>query len=161
MNILTLTPELKSLANERNQPLKVKWIKARGPKTWVLPVTVISVIGLLTAGLGAQAASNANAVFIGGTPIMRVRVAAAGYSPEQRAAAIQERLNQILAHGPISATDITTSMQGAEAVVRVKGRLLFTADTATAHYNQATPLVLANQWAAHLRGVLPDLTRAK
>lgn len=116
---------------------------------------------LLTGGIGAQAASNANAVFIGGTPIMRVRVAAAGYTPEQRAAAIQSRLNQILAQGPISSSDITVSPEGAEAAVRVKGRLLFTADMATARYNQATPLELAEQWADHLRAVLPDLTKAK
>ena len=53
------------------------------------------------------------------------------------------------------------SAQGAEAVVRVKGRLLFTADMATARYNQATPLELANQWADHMRAVLPGLTQAK
>ena len=116
---------------------------------------------LLTGGMGARAASNASAVFIGGTPIMRVRVAAAGYSPEQRASAIQERLNRILAHGPIHSSDIIASAQGAEAVVRVKGRLLFTADMATARYNQATPLELANQWADHMRAVLPRLTQAK
>ena len=116
---------------------------------------------LLTGGMGARAASNANAVFIGGTPIMRVRVAAAGYSPEQRATAIQERLNRILAHGPIHPTDITVTPFGAEAVVRVQGRLLFTADMATARYNQATPLELANQWADHMRAVLQGLTEAK
>ena len=136
--------------------------KTRRTKKWMLPVTTIAATGLLlTLGLGAQAAFNANAVFIGGTPIMRVRVAAAGYSPEQRASAIQERLNRILAHGPIHPSDITASAQGAEAVVRVKGRLLFTADMATARYNQATPLELANQWADHMRVVLPGLTQAK
>jgi hypothetical protein len=116
---------------------------------------------LLTGGVSAQAASNTNAVFVGGTPIMRVRIAAAGYSIEQRASAIQERLNRILAHRPILPSDITVSPLGAEAVVRVQGRLLFTADMATARYNQATPLELANQWADHMRAVLPGLTQAK
>ena len=131
-------------------------------KNWT-PKILTPAIGmlLLTGGMGARAASNASAVFIGGTPIMRVRVAAAGYSPEQRATAIQERLNRILAHGPIHSSDIIASAQGAEAVVRVKGRLLFTADMATARYNQATPLELANQWADHMRAVLPGLTEAK
>jgi len=116
---------------------------------------------LLTGGLAAQAASNDNAVFIGGTPIMRVRVAAAGYSPKQRATAIQARLNHILAQGPVEPSDITVNAEGAEAVVRVKGRLLFTADMATARCNQATPLELANMWAEHMRAVLPGLTQAK
>ena len=135
--------------------------KTKMMKTWLLPAMTAAAIELLTVSVGAQAASNANAVFIGGTPIMRVRVAAAGYSTQQRASAIQERLNQILADGPVHPSDITASVQGAEAVVRVKGRLLFTADMATARYNQATPLELANQWADHLRTVLPDLTQAK
>ena len=92
---------------------------------------------------------------------MRVRIAAAGYSPEQRAAAIQERLNRILAHGPIHPSDITVAALGTDAVVRVKGRLLFTADRTTARFNQATPLELANMWADHMRSVLPGLTEAK
>ena len=127
-----------------------------------MKLIAIAVGMLMLAGrLEAQVVSNSNAVFIGGTPIMRVRVAAAGYSPEQRAAAIQERLNQILAHGPIQPSEITVSSQGADAVVRVKGRLLFTADSATARYNQATPRQLASQWADHMRAVLPGLTQAK
>ena len=127
-------------------------------KKWLLPA--IGLV-LLAGEAGAQTAPTANAVFIGGTPIMRVRVAAAGYTTEQRASAIQERLNRILAHGPTLPSDITVSPIGTEAVVRVKGRLLFTADMATAHYNKATPLALANQWADHLRAVLPGLTQAK
>ena len=121
-----------------------------------------AAFGLLSAGgASAQAPSTANAVIVGGTPIMRVRVAAAGYSPEQRAAAIQQRLNQILAQGPIRPIDITTQMQGGDAVVRVKGHLLFTADRATAKYNEATPMQLAEMWASHMRAVLPGLTQAK
>lgn len=133
-------------------------VKNMNAKKWLL-----SALGLvlLAGGVGAQAASTADAVFIGGTPIMRVRVAAAGYSAEQRASAIREQLNRILAHGPILPSDITVSPLGAEAVVRVKGRLLFTADLVAARYNEATPLELANQWADHMRGVLPGLTQAK
>ncbi len=156
MNTPNTMPELQSQVGEKRHPMK-----AGKTRIYRLSALTLAAIGLLTASLGAQAASNADAVFIGGTPIMRVRVAAAGYSPQQRASAIQERLNRILAHGPIHPADITASAQGAEAVVRVKGRLLFTADRATARYNQATPLELANQWADHLRGVLPDLTQAK
>jgi hypothetical protein len=138
--------------------MKTKTIDSMTAKKWIAPA--LGLI-LLAGGAGAQAPSNANAVFIGGTLIMRVRVAAAGYSPERRAAAIQQRLNRILAHGPILPTDITVSPFGNEAVVRVKDRLLFTADMATARFNGATPMNLANQWATHIRAVLPDLTQAK
>ena len=120
-----------------------------------------AALTLLAGAAAAQTPSNSNAVFVGGTPIMRVRLSSGNYSPEQRATAIQERLNEILAHGPIRAADVTVAPLGAEAVVRVQGRLLFTADAATAKYNGATPLALAKQWAANMRTVLPGLTRAK
>ncbi len=126
-----------------------------------LPGILMLLSALLSGSVLAKTGANGNTVFVGGTPIMRVRVAAAGYTPAQRAAAIQERLNGILAHGPIRPADITTAMQGGDAVVQVKGRLLFTADTATARFNQATPLELTNQWAQNMRAVLPGLTQAK
>lgn len=105
--------------------------------------------------------STANAVFLGGTPIMRVRVAADGYSPAQRASQIQERLNNLLGMGSITADEITTQQVGADAVVMVKGHLLFTADSATAQFNSTTPIALANTWADHVRKLLPALTEAK
>ena len=46
-------------------------------------------------------------------------------------------------------------------LVRVQGRLLFTADAATAKFNGATPMALANQWAQNMRAVLPSLTQPK
>ncbi len=118
-------------------------------------------LALLTGGGAAHAAPNSNAVFIGGTPIMRVRVPVAGYTTTQRASAIQERLSHVLASGPIHPEDITVSPVGNEAVVKVKGQLLFTADHATARFNQATPMQLATQWADHMKAVLPGLTKAK
>ena len=138
--------------------MNIKMTQRSITKKWAAPAVGLL---MLTAGVGAHAASNDNAVFIGGTPIMRVRVAAAGYSPDQRATAIQARLNRILAHGPIYPSDITVSPFGDEAVVRIKGHLLFTADMATARYNEATPMELANMWAEHMRAVLPGLTAAK
>ena len=107
------------------------------------------------------APDTSNAVFVGGTPIYRVRVAGGGYSIEQRADAIQLRVNDILGIGPILPQDVTVSPVGSEYAVYVKGRIIFTADTATAKFNQSTPYELANIWATHLRNVLPGLTEAK
>ncbi len=126
-----------------------------------------SLIALLACGLAGatlaqgQGGANSNAVLVGGTPIMRVRVASGGYSPEQRAVQIQERVNKFLGMGPIRPDDITVRPLGNEAVVNVKGQLLFTADWATAHFNHSTPVQLANMWAAHMREVLPGLTQPK
>ena len=102
--------------------------------------------------------SNATLVFVGGQPIMRYRVSAGGFTPEQRADETQLRVNKLLGQGPIAASDITVEPQGDDAVVLVKGQLLFTADAATAQLNDSTSMDLANIWASRMRTVLPDLT---
>ena len=125
---------------------------------------ILAAAGLmLLAGsaIHAQTPASSNAVFIGGTPIMRVYAAAGGYTPHQRAAAVQERLNQVLAEGPIHPTDITVSAMGNTATVRVKNHLMFTANPADASRSHLTPLLVANQLAGRMRTVLPGLTQAK
>lgn len=118
--------------------------------------------GLVGAALAqGQGGANGNAVLVGGTPIMRVRVASGGFSPGQRADQIQQRVNKFLGQGPIRPDDITVRPLGNEAVVDVKGQLLFTADWATARFNHSTPMQLANMWASHMRDVLPSLTQPK
>lgn len=110
----------------------------------------------------SQVAGNqdlSNAVIVGGTEIMRYRLPAGGYSPQQRADATQQRINRLLGQGPIYPSDIVAEPYGGDAVVMVKGQLLFTADQATAALNQSTPLELAQTWADRMRQVLPDLTK--
>ena len=118
-----------------------------------------ALLALAAAVRGQEDASST--VFVGGTEIMRVRVASGGYSTSRRAAAIQERINKFLGQGPIRDTDITVRPLGNEAVVLVKGQVLFTADWATARFNRTTPTLLANVWAERMRRVLPDLTQPK
>jgi len=91
---------------------------------------------------------------------MRVRFGADGFTPEQRATEIQQRVNHVLGEGPIYASDITvTDIDSTDSAVYVKGRLLFTADQATAQYNQMKAHDLAEKWADTMRQVLPDLTK--
>src|SRR5579875_1274153 len=64
--------------------------------------TVFALLLPLSCGMSARAQSaDSSAVFVGGTPIMRVRVASGGYSPAQRASHIQSRVNKFLGQGPI------------------------------------------------------------
>jgi hypothetical protein len=108
----------------------------------------------------ASSTYSSTSVFVGGTSIMRVRFGAAGYTPEQRAAHIQARVNKLLGQGPIYPSDITVSdIDANDSAVYVKGQLLFTADQATAQYNTTSAHNLAEQWAATMRQVLPDLTK--
>ena len=99
-----------------------------------------------------------DAVILGGTPIMVFRVGDGGYSAHARAIETQDRFNAILGMAPIFPGDVTTSMSGADAVVLVKGQLLFTADPQTAAINGCDPIDLASTWAEKMRDVLPRLT---
>lgn len=110
---------------------------------------------------GGPAHATDNQVFVGGTVIMRVQVGSVGATPAQRASLIQERVNLLLGNGSIRPDDITVQPLGNEATVQVKGKLLFTADWATARYNHTTPTSLANTWADNMRRVLPGLTLPK
>jgi hypothetical protein len=139
-------------------------VSASGPQYTGTGITVNSnnqYVDRAGSPLSFGGPSNANAVFVGGTPIMRVRVGADGYTPDQRASRIQERLNKLLGQGPIIDSDITIQPMGLDAVVLVKGQLLFTADSATARFNTTTPMDLANTWANRLKSVLPGLTEPK
>ena len=124
-------------------------------------LSLVVCLAAMTGPAAGQTPSTENAVFVGGTPIMRVRVAAGGYAPEQRAAQIQERVNRLLGQGPIRPEDITVRPIGSEAAVMVRDQLLFTADWATARFNRTTPRALAEIWAERMRGVLPSLTQPK
>lgn len=135
--------------------------KIRNVQIGAATVGAALALGLLSAGsVFAQTPSNANAVFVGGTSIMRVTTASGGYSPQQRATAIQARLNRILALAPIHPSDVTVT-QGMPPTVCVKGHLFFTADQASAQADHVTPMALANQLASRLKTVLPSLTKAK
>jgi len=108
----------------------------------------------------ASSADSHTSVFVGGTSIMRVRFASGGFTAEQRARSIQERVNRMLGQGPIDPSDITVAqVDPTDAAVYVKGQLLFTADKATANFNSSTPIDLAQSWASTMRRLLPDLTK--
>ena len=126
--------------------------------------TLFALAGALAAlspTAGAWATPTDNLVFVGGTVIMRVRVPAGGYSAAERAGQIQERVNRLLGQGPIDPSEITVHGRQGEAVVAVKGQVLFTADEATARFNHTTPYHLASLWAERMRKVLPALTEPK
>ena len=135
--------------------------KIWAPRSGAIKVGAALSLALLSAGGAfAQAPSDANTVFVGGTTIMRVTTASGGYSPQQRATAIQERLNRILALAPIHPSDVTVT-KTMPPTVCVKGHLFFTADQASAQADHVTPMILANQLASRLKTVLPSLTKAK
>ena len=113
------------------------------------------------AAPAAPPADTRTEAIIGGTLIHNVRTTWAGRSPEQRAAQVQQRLNTALGQGPIHPKDITVGQRQGDWCVLFRGKRFLTADPLTARQDHTSPEALANTWAAHLRTVLPDLTRNK
>jgi hypothetical protein len=107
----------------------------------------------------ANATDTSNLVFIGGIPILRIRTATGGKTPQQRAQEVQLRLNHTLSVGPVMPQDITVGQVQGDWAVLFKGKRFLTADADTARQDKTPPEALANEWAVRIRQILPDLTR--
>lgn len=116
----------------------------------------LALAGML--GLTVPAFAAEGDVAVGGEHILTVRFPAGGLSVKQRADAITERLVTILSAPNLKPSDIVVVPMGRQAAkITVNNKLLVTVDAQTAHFNQMTPLQLAQSWAVHLRRVLPHI----
>lgn len=127
---------------------------------WRKITTPLCAWGLLLTGVTAfgqtDSVDNEGQVAVGGEQILTVRFPAAGMSIKERADAITDRLVLILSNPNLKPSDIqVVPLTNHEAKITVGNRLLVTVDRQTARYNQTTPFLLAQSWAAHLRRVLP------
>lgn len=99
-----------------------------------------------------------------GRLILRIRVAAGGLTPTQRASEIQMRLEDLMAdqftreHEDIVGA-ITVRQVGKEAVIETPQRLLMTVTWADARANNSTVPWLAQYWRARLLEALIIATR--
>ena len=96
-----------------------------------------------------------------GKVLMRIRTGAGGYTAEQRAEAIQDRLNPILSLPNLTPDDITVKQTRPyqDANIYVRDRLLITVDQKLAQANgNNDPGTLAAQWASRMRAILPRLS---
>ena len=124
-------------------------------------LAALSLAAFLVSAAPAAPNDTSAEVIIGGTLIHTVRTPWAGKTTKQRAAQVQLRLNQMLAHGPIVPGDFTVRELAGDWCVLFRGQRFLTADPASASQNHCSPEALAGQWAAHLGKVLPELTKSK
>ena len=100
---------------------------------------------------------------LGGYPVLRLRGAAGGLSPDARIGVIMERLTPLLGVPNIKPSDVVvflpspTSHVNRSPVIYALGRRLITVDPATvkATGSGKTPLEIATIWAKRLQQVLP------
>lgn len=100
-------------------------------------------------------AANPGDVLVGQDVVLRIRYPAGGYTVEQRADAVMQRINNLLGARPFSPSDVTVAHRNGEWVVLIGNELIITADSATAKYNHTTPQQLAEIWANNLRVAIP------
>ena len=117
---------------------------------------LITLAGALLAAGSAGAFTMDQQVVVASRLIHTVRVAAGGFSPEQRVARINERLNRIIAHEPLAPSNIHLRMVGSEPGIFVGPDLVTTVTQADAQANNTTPTNLARRWLRAYRQVLPQ-----
>lgn len=89
-------------------------------------------------------------VEIGGIVVMRIRAGHGGLSAGNRAQIVAARLNAVLEES-LPGEAIQPAHLGEDVVVRLRDRVIVTADPATARLNGTTPWGLAYTWANNLR----------
>ena len=127
-----------------------------------LVLTAVGLLGGLLLAVGGRASGAAALdIAVGPDVVARVRVAAGGYTIEQRAQIAQDRVLTILSDASLTADTIadavTTRKAGADRAIYVGKNLFFTITTADASATQATADELAKMWTGNLRAALPKV----
>ncbi|MDH7569626.1 MAG: hypothetical protein QHJ73_08580 [Armatimonadota bacterium] len=89
-------------------------------------------------------------VLIGESVVTRIRSAAGGMTPAQRATTAAARLEKALTQGDLSPDEIRVAQMNGEYVVVAGDQLIVTADAYHASVNGTTPEKLAAQWRSNL-----------
>jgi hypothetical protein len=96
-----------------------------------------------------------------GQTLFRIRTGGGGYSAEQRAEAVRERMVPILSLENLRPEEITVrqTRKYQDATIYVRDRLLITIDQEMARSNgNNDPGALAQQWAERMRRILPTVS---
>ncbi len=103
--------------------------------------------------------SASTVISLGGKQIMNIRTGAGGFTPQQRADAVSDRLVPILSITNLTPADVHVQQKraGQDASITVRGHLLITVDRTLAQVNGMTPYALAEKWAGTLAAVLPQV----
>jgi hypothetical protein len=110
------------------------------------------ILAAMTAAPGAVE-SEGNRLTLGGVLVLEFRAAAGGYTAEQRKAAMQDRVVEILSRPDLGPEQVRVVIGkgGHWAKVMAGPVLLVTATEADARANQSTPAKLAAVWAENFR----------
>ena len=105
--------------------------------------------------------SAAHDVWMADFLLLRVRCPAGGFTAEQRANAIEMRVNNLLILGGFDLCSVEVLKSGNDVLLYANGQLLVTVDPCTAMVNDTTPEQLAEVWAERLRTIYPQVVPRK
>lgn len=116
-----------------------------------------------TGGIGGASSYELDrqTITYSGQILFRIRTGVAGYTAEQRADAVRERLGPILALRNLVPKNVTVQQDHpyGDANIYVRDRLLITVDKTLAQANgNNDPGDLARQWADRMRSILPTVS---
>ena len=92
-------------------------------------------------------------VLVDGEVVLRIREAAGGYTPLQRAGVVANRLQSAFARG-LTVNDVMVGRLNNQAVLMMGEELLVTADRNEARINNSTPVGLAVAWRQNMVAAL-------
>jgi len=98
-------------------------------------------------------------IALGGEVVMRLRGTLGGYTAQQRAGEVTQRLTPILSLPDLQSDDVQVrQLPGtSDAAIYVRDRLLVTLGGMDGRVNNTTPYLLAQRYAQTLRRVLPEV----
>ncbi len=113
------------------------------------PGTMKTDFPLVMSRLAIVAGTAVGEVLVNGRPILRIRVAAGGFSAPARAEIVAIRLQRLLAQG-FKPEELSVVPLGSEAAIRWRDQLVVTVDANHARLNNTTPRALAAEWSRAL-----------
>lgn len=111
----------------------------------------------LTVAAPLGAAVPPGEITLGDIVVMRLRVGAGKYTPEQRAGVVQERVNEFLAMHDVKAKDVRVEKLSEGPTIFVRKIKLVTVTKEDAQAAGTTPLELAKNWAHRLMGIIDQV----
>lgn len=120
---------------------------------------LLLLIVFLLAAVGSLFAQDGSEYYImmANSLLLRIRCSASGYSAQERANAIQNRVNDLIIPGGIDLDTVQVRTTGNTTAIYADGRLLVTVCECDARINHTTVEKLANQWAARFKSIYPKI----
>lgn len=117
-------------------------------------LALIALLLLAALPLPAQNGQEGN-VMMANILLFRIRCPASGYSVQERADAVQRRLNDLIVAGGIDMNTVKIVTVNNTTAIYAGGRLLVTVSECDARANKTTVAKLARRWTDRFKKIYP------